>query len=448
MQLKILNGRINLPERLKNLNSTFVVKLYKNGSIVDYILSIPKNETRFRIPKNILQNLKIGKNDIVDLRIRKVKKLVSRPKKMFRANKINLLYFIPKSTIKGYQYIVIPKSKFLKIWYKTPVGRPHEIMIKRYVPLDFVRFLGYIQSEGGKLPKIIPKRRGFELNFTNKLINLHKDVVDLGEEAGISRNLWKVICTYNPKISKSFLQSKIKEFFRETGLEKNKLNLKISERVKKITFKIYINKTSLFEITYNTMNVIRKYLHASDNIKLKIEFLRGLFAGDGSIGIARDKSLHVAIMLFEGDKEFAEDYLKILKTLNLNCKLRKDNKKDMYVITINGNWNVLNFFYKNRIFYNVLHNRKKLLTAISLHDKYRVLSYLRSLKNKKTTYDLKKELNWNYGRLRKWLILRCKEGMIRKIGFKNYEGNIWVLTDKGLKTCKFINDINSQLLKH
>ncbi len=342
------------------------------------------------MPKGILLPLKIKRGSLVNVFLRQLRSLEDRPLSPFAEGKVDLLYFVPKITSKGYDIIVIEEGRKIRLWYRTPVNRPDEVVIKRYVPISILKLFGYLQAEGGKIPKKLRQRSGLELNFTNKLVSLHKDAIELAELMGINRKLWKIICIYNPAIPKNYLKKMQKEFIIKTKLPREVMTFVTSDRVKTLTFKIYINKTSLFEVINKGLWDFRKLLPQIDDERKKILYLRGLIAGDGSIGVARDKSLHVMLKLFEQDKDSANDYLKILNSLGIHGTIRKDRRSEMYIVNINGNWKVLEFLFRNKLFFDTPTHRRNLLKALTLHDRYRMLIPLRYLKKERTTHHLRK----------------------------------------------------------
>ena len=67
MKLKIVNGRLILPKSVRNKHSIFEASIIKNKKRAERLLSVPKNETRIRIPKDVIKELGIKISDTIEL---------------------------------------------------------------------------------------------------------------------------------------------------------------------------------------------------------------------------------------------------------------------------------------------------------------------------------------------------------------------------------------------
>jgi bifunctional DNA-binding transcriptional regulator/antitoxin component of YhaV-PrlF toxin-antitoxin module len=110
VKIRVKNGRFWIPvEYLKNARinpSDFVcIKIKKNKRVVGFISKISeKRDKRVVIPKDKRRELDLREEDRVIVSIDKLKNR-KRPKKFIRANKIDLLAFVPCKTLKGYDIL-------------------------------------------------------------------------------------------------------------------------------------------------------------------------------------------------------------------------------------------------------------------------------------------------------------------------------------------------------
>jgi len=360
--VNIKDNRIWLPKNIQKIiktdfiritieNSHFITKLTKDGRFV-----IPKkyrknvSETSKIIKVNILRNLK-------------------RPMNNLSNNRIDVLSFVPEKTMSGFDILTLEKNKSLKLWYSTK-GRPNELIINRFLPIEFILLIGYYQAEGGKAK--LTKRRGREINFTNADLDIIIDFIKYLKYL-INIDLLKCTLRYNKHIDYSTI-NKVKKKLISLGIKKENINDKQAERIKKYTIKIWVTNSVLGEIINNMMNKIRKYLSNKEaNKKLIIYFLQSFIAGDGNFYSLRDNngSLHSYLRLFESNKEFIEDYRKLLQKLGINGKIRKVKNKNLYLYEVFVNWNLLLKILKLGLLEKSPNNQKRLINAIKQHRSYK-----------------------------------------------------------------------------
>jgi bifunctional DNA-binding transcriptional regulator/antitoxin component of YhaV-PrlF toxin-antitoxin module len=431
MKLRVNNGRFWIPlNYLKNAcveNSDFVnIKIRKGNKIISFISKISEKDKRITIPKNERKILQLKKKDFINVTIKKIKN-EKRTKKFIKHGKIDLLSFVPMKTLKGYEILACIQGSNLLLWYYSEKGRPKEIILKRFSNLEIARFLGYLQAEGNKIPRKIPKRRGLELSFTNKSLSMILDFLNLSRLIGLSSNDWNAQITYNINFSIRKVNKQKKLFSKLTSIPLKNIGLRSSDRVKEFTYKLWISTTILFEVVNAMMNKMRKYLINNYNKMLLKYFTQGLLAGDGNFNYYKKKSLHIRLSLFESNKEFIEDYSKLLEKFELKGKIRKVKNKNLYVLDIPINWNELITIFKNDLLVKSPENYKKLIESFNLHQKTKTHSYLILFKSGKSLEEFKNLVGWKTSRAKRWLMYRRRDGMIRKANKKYF------LTKKGLK---------------
>ncbi|MDD5163728.1 MAG: hypothetical protein PHD95_05995 [Candidatus ainarchaeum sp.] len=158
--------------------------------------------------------------EIVD--IRKANQFVP-SSQMFVGNQIDLRFFIPKETRRGFKFFVeeINKGKeaFLIIKYPTNNGSSNQVSIKRFVnPIDFGAVLGQLQAEGTKFTNLLSNQSP-RLIFANKSIEEHRQFTNFLENMGIEKTLIKANCHYNPyNCPEEKIKNQINKFKGSTGI--------------------------------------------------------------------------------------------------------------------------------------------------------------------------------------------------------------------------------------
>ncbi|MCJ7816262.1 MAG: hypothetical protein MUP55_00230, partial [Candidatus Aenigmarchaeota archaeon] len=185
IQEKIFGKFIEISIRKNQKEMSFLSKMNKDGRIVipykyaEY-LQLNKRYDVARIEIEVIRNRKRGSN-------------------LFRVKSFDVLSFVPQNTISGFEILAIENNGKLNLWYSTK-GRPNNVQINRFLPMNFSRLLGYYQAEGGK-PKLM-KRRGRELSFTNTSIEIIGEFIDLSKSM-FNPELWNATIRYKEGVNKS-----------------------------------------------------------------------------------------------------------------------------------------------------------------------------------------------------------------------------------------------------
>jgi AbrB family looped-hinge helix DNA binding protein len=438
--IKIKSNRIWLP---KSLQSTFrshflEVELRKQNKKQKFFTRITK-DGRFVIPKEIRESLELKNNDKLWIKIRII--LNNKFKRdFFQDDKVDVLAFVPAETMSGFDILTLEKNRKLSIWYSTK-GRPNEIEVNRFLPISFLKLLGYYQAEGGK-PKL-QKRRGRELSFTNKSLFIIKDFIKLSRSM-FKTDLWKILIRYNSKVPKNEIDN-LKLELTNSGINPNNINSQTAERISHYTIRLWISNSLLFEILFNMMNKIRKYLVSSgfnhSNRKLCVLFTQGLLAGDGTFHYWIDKkgSLHSNISIFEANEDYMKDYQLLLNKFQIYGNFKKHPTKNFYIYSVFTNWNSLLTLWGLKLLI-CPHHRESLKKTILRHKRYRSMRYLKFLPDEFTTSWFRKTFDVSYPYTMGYLRDRMNENILLKVGLKNNE-NMWKLTNYG----KIIKNIISTL---
>lgn len=360
--VNIKNNRIWLPKSIqKTIGKQFIE--IRIGDIC-FITKLTK-EGRFFIPKESRGNIS---NDPTKIQLSILKNL-DRPKKFILNGKIDVLSFVPEKTLSGFDVLALEEGDKILLWYSTK-GRPNEITINRFVPLEFVRLLGYYQAEGGKVK--LRKRRGREINFTNADIGLIEDFLKYLKYL-VSLNLCKCTIRYNPQIDYTkIIQVKGKLISLE--IKKENIRDKQAKRIKGYTVKIWLTNSILGESLDNMMNKVREYLSKDKtNKNLIVYFLQCLIAGDGNFYSVRDKKgcLHSHLRVFEANLGFIKDYQQLFEKIGINGKIKKSKFKNYYIFDVSVNWNLLLLLLKFGLLEKSRDNHKRLIDTIKQHRGYK-----------------------------------------------------------------------------
>jgi hypothetical protein len=253
------------------------------------------------------------------------------------------------------------------------------------------------------------------------------DFLDLSRLIGLSPGDWNVRITYNIDFPLSEANKQKNLFSKCAKIPSQKIVLRPSNRVRKYTYRLWISTTLLFEVVNKIMNEMRRYLTRKPHEKLLRHFVQGLLAGDGNFNYHRDRSLHTRLEIFESNREFVEDYAKILRKFGLKGRIGKSKNRNLYILNVPTNWNNLITIFGNDLLVKSPENYKKLIEALKLHQKTRIHSYLRLLRTGKSVREIKTLLDWQTCRVKEWLNYRERDGFIYRIGKKYF------LTKKGIK---------------
>lgn len=438
MLAKVKRGRVWLSNTEKYRNKFVEIFIVYKNKKASFFAIIPK-DGRFYIPKKIRENLKI-KDSVKIERIKRIKNQ-KRITKLWENSKIDLLSIIPEQTMSGYEILVRNKNNKLHCWYCTQ-GRPKEILLNKYVPKSFIRLLGYYQAEGGK-PKL-RKRQGRSLNFTNKNFELIKDFIELSSHL-INIELWKATIRYNKKIDKKVIKDLIKNL-QNLGLKKENIYSKNADRIKNYVIKVWIANSILAEIIENLNKSIKEFLVKNRSEEMFVNYLRGFIAGDGNFFAYRDKkgSLHSRMYIYEEKEEYVKTHKKILDSYGLKGKIRKVKDKNLYLLTLVNNWEMLLNLLKYDLFTYAPHHRNRLIWTIKEHNKYRALKYLPFLPELFSIKELNLLTNKNYNYGASWIGKRKKEELI-EFTKKEKNRSLWKLTKEGKDIREILNNLPSNL---
>lgn len=362
IDVNIADGRIWLPKDIQNgIKNEFILVKIKERS---FITKLTK-DGRFCIPKETRISIDDGKTNII---VEIIKNLV-RTEKIIKNEQIDVLAFVPKKTISGYDTLVLEEKHKLQLWYSTQ-GRPNEITLNRFLPLEFITLLGYYQAEGGKLK--LKKRRGREINFTNANLGLIVDFLKYSRQL-FNVHLFKATITKREGLNEEEL-TKVNKILLAYGIKKENIHIRTGQRIKNFTVRLWISNSLLAEIIDNMMNYFRTWL-SEEIVPLELVsfFLQGLLAGDGSFTSTRDKngSLHSYLRVYEGKYEYLQDYQKMIDSFfKVHGKIRKE-KKNMYQYYLFANWSTLLKMLKHNLWCKVPAKQQKLIDAIKNHRNFK-----------------------------------------------------------------------------
>jgi len=327
--IEIKGGRIWLPITIQEHISNKFFKIYIEDR--SFITKLTK-DGRFFIPVEIRNKLNIfdGKKCNIDIELLES---LEKPKYFLTDNYIDLLFFVPEKTLSGFEILILEEgTDKVRLWYSTK-GRPNEIILNRFVPLEFVRLLGYYQAEGGK--RVLTKRRGRELNFTNTSLDIIFDFISLSKFI-VDIHEWKISVRFNENIEIEELANLIKIFTDLRIIDKN-IHISQAERISRYTIKLWITNSLIAELIFNCMDEIRKYLANSDsdqtNLLLASYFLQGVIAGDGNIYCVKGRkySLHPRLCIFESNEGSLRDYSILLQKFGIVGNYVKRRNKNYFI---------------------------------------------------------------------------------------------------------------------
>jgi hypothetical protein len=278
--------------------------------------------------------------------------------------KIDLIQFIPKQTSLGYEifYKILNKDseQWVKIWYNQKKAKPIEI--KRFIDQKILgSLLGQYQAEGTKYNNT---KRKIALEFSNSLIVEHKDFVNYLQESGIQKSMFRFELRNTTNKGAQALNQLALDFKKELGSYPT-IYQHYSNRGG-YGFRTIIRSTILTHLILSLLNNLRKMIAESNEnlIEFSNAFFSKLLAGDGSISINKKKVLgNVRIRISDGNKEYLEDYKKLMKNLGFDY-IRNDNKHN--AMEANCTLDNLLYLYKIQAFKNT-NNWNKLLVIIGMY---------------------------------------------------------------------------------
>ena len=427
------------------------VHIKSNDKDIKFITKFNYNIT---IRNSIVKSLDLRVSDIVDVKIKRITS-IQRAKDLFKNNKIDLLSLIPAKTSRNYDIIVDKfnknSEKWLRIWYCHNRGSGRQIELKRFLDVEmFGSLLGQYQAEGTKNKN--DKYAKWCLQFTNKLIDEHKEYLNYLSELGVNKENLEFTFKYNPKnIQKDKAYFYIDEFNNAINLP---LKITLNNNMKGRGFVNTYCNVLLTEIILNSMNKIRKLLayKRKYNIlerKLVNSFFSKLLTGDGTLDIrVKNRQYnfpYTRIIIVDQDLEYLRDYKLIMNNLGFKAKI---NEKHISV-RAGVSFDKLVHLYKIKAFRNT-NNWNKLISVIEIYLKGRRLNTnygFVDLKkyNSFTSMDIVNDYNVGGMGALDWLHNKEKEGFVERLKTTKSPIN-WILTDKALRFTDFVanwqNDLN------
>jgi hypothetical protein len=390
------------------------------------------------IRKDIIKFLDLKYLDLINLEIVKINN-VKRTNELFINNKIDMLSLIPERTSRGYEIFVTKFEKnnqdYLRIWYSHERGSGRQIEIRRFMNIESIgSLLGQYQAEGTKHKKTNAK---FRVEFGNKLVEEHREFMNVLLKLGVPRDMFKFYFGFNPnKISKKQVEKYVNQFKFVINYP---VKLIANNSSKGIGFRLVVRNTLLTEIVINGLDKIRKLLvekndYTANRQNLGNCFFAKLLTGDGTLDVnsKRKNFPRVKVKIVDGDYNYLRDYYKIMGNLGFKPKIYP---KYINVVSACSFKNLL-YLYQIKAFSNT-NNWNKLLVSIMLCLRgRRINTYYRFLDL--IAYDLFNckhivtKYSVSYQAAREWLINKCKEGLIVKVNKSD-----WALSDEG----KYISNL-------
>jgi len=458
LKLKTNNSRFFIPRAARSdeklhLEDFYEIKIKCKGKTASFIIYLGGADERVRIPKGIAHQLGLKRSGEIVLMAASRIVRPQNPTSFLHGGCIDVLYFIPYMTYSGFPVIcrerMKNKARLLECWYSSK-GRPNELVVKRFVSTDFLRLCGYYQAEGAKLK--LRSRQGRSFQFSNSRETIIRNVIARLREIGLTSDSISLHARYNPH-KKSSMLGKIKRIASELKLFEGRVRTSPAPRIANLACNIVVTSSIFGETVMNAMDYFRrrfaKRIRRSET-NLCYKFLQGLFDGDGSLFVFRSKSLHIRIMLYEGNGEYANDYSKILNNLGISNKITKDSSKNLYKLHVNGSWKTISKFLKGGIFSLRGERHAIFLDAVRQHERFSTLEPLRCFINSKeiSTMEIKAKTGWKYGWVSSWLKRRRREGVVRFIRKKKINGivtNVWSLGKRGKDELETILRVEEEL---
>lgn len=430
--------RIRIPPKIyKKIRNNFVN--IKINNTIEFLYKISK-EKRFVIPKEINKEINFLDNNLIEIEeIKPIKR--TREKIKIKNNKIELIQIIPRNTRSGMPINLIIKKEKLICFYKSKRGMLRKIELKKEVPLEFCRFLGYYQAEGGKEKKI-NKRKGRQVVFTNTNQEIISDFLSLSKNM-LETNLWYVEIRLKENNRKK--EEFIKNMLENLGIDKKNIKIRIEKNLKDFSIRLYICSTILSDIIIKLMEEVKNYLiiknvvDSKENLKMYVSFMQGLFAGDGNYNAYKNKEggTHHKLIFYEEDYKYALQYCKLLKKIGINSKVIKIKNKHLFIIKSTLNWKYLLLIKELGLFDYHARHKSSLIKAIQKHKSYKSHKYLADIDKdfniEKIQDIMKKERVICYNWIRKMI----DRGMVIKKDI-----NQWSLSKESKRINKILSEIS------
>ncbi|MFW5847260.1 MAG: LAGLIDADG family homing endonuclease [Nanoarchaeota archaeon] len=421
--------KITIPKQIRGKIQDKFVEISINKKI-KFFYKLGNDKSFVVSKKNLNKKAFTKKNRI---RIRILEKVKRKNYLKIINNKIDLMGLIPLTTKYNFEIYVIKKRSQLICLYKSFNGRLRQIKISRFAPLNFCRFLGYYQAEGGK--------RKQDVVITNTNLALIKDFLKISNKV-IDPVLWKAEIKFSKsnKTKKEYITKEL------CALKIPLKNIKIrkEKNLRDFSIRLSISSQILSEIIINSMDLIRKNLKNISldlprHMEIYIKFIQGLFAGDGNYNAYtnKQKGTHHRLCFYEGQKLYAQDYQRLLKKIGLDSKIIESKKPNLYIVRSTLNWNSLLKIKSLELFKFHEKHEEQLRKSIQNHKRYNSQKYLVRLP---CNFNIEKVC-----RVRKdekvicynWINKLIKQGIF----IKNDKNN-WSLTKEGEKIKNILSDLN------
>ena len=351
-------------------------------------------------------------------------------------DRIDLLPLMPKVTSSGYDILVEVDGEYIELWYKHPRVKP--IRIRRFAdPKVLGALLGQYQAEGTK-----DSKKGFRLEFTNKIILEHRDFVAGLSHLGIGKE--RMIFEFMHRPDFTDYEEKIAEFEKSVGPISV---IQESDMKGKYGFRTYIRNVLLIEVFLNILHYMRGRM-ADGNTDVSDSFFAKLLTGDGTMDIRTKNREYgyptVRIKITDKNVGYLEDYAKIMKNLGFRSHVLEKH------ISVRASCSLksLLYLYKIRAFENTI-NWNKLLVVIGLclegrrystHCRFIELFKLESF----TSLDMMKIYGFCQRVINDWLNNKEKEGLL--IGTRKQPYPVrWSLTDEAKELAETLSEWRAEL---
>ncbi len=420
------------------------IKVIKENKEKIFLARFNKLITLRRDMENSL-NLKY--QDLITVELDQIKNL-ARTNDLFKEDKIDMLSLTPEKTSKCYEIVVTQFDKnnetWLRIWYSHERGSGKQLEIKRFVSIEIIgSLLGQYQAEGTKHKNNIKK---FKLEFTNKLLEEHRQFLNSLANLGISQETIEIIFIYN---SHNISNEQANDYVEKFKSVSNHVLKTYRSQSKGVGYRIVIRNTLLTEIILHGMDKIRKLLADSEEYsieeqKLAEYFLAKLLTGDGTLDVRcnRRDFPDLNIKIVDEDLGYLSDYYKILGNVGFHPRVNQNN---IFVISSCSLKNLL-YLYQIDAFRNS-NNRNKLIVAIALCLKgRRYYTYSRFFElldcERFSTSLVSKNFQLKSNMSSDWLNNKVKENLIVKNQY-----NSWSLTFEGKNLARTLNLWRQDYLK-
>jgi hypothetical protein len=348
---------------------------------------------------------------------------------------IDLLPYIPKKTSSDCEVFVKEKGEFLELSFKHPRSKPFKL--RRFVdPKILGSMFGQYQAEGTKDAK-----KKFRLEFTNKLIQEHKEFSDGLFHLGVTKEKMIFEMIYQPDFSVDKMKNAFEKHVGKITVFR-KTNMK-----GKYGFRTYVRNTLLLEIFLNALDSERKKM-TKENTILSDCFFAKMLTGDGTVDTRTNNREydypHTRINITDRNFGYLKDYSDIMKNLGFTPHII-----EKYICVRSGCtvWNLL-YLYKIRAFENS-RNWNKLLVTIGLYlEGRRHNTYYRFIELEKlgefTSKDYMNFFGFSLRVTNDWLNNKEKEGLL--IGKRNRPYPVkWSLTPKAIKLVDTLKQFKKEL---